>query len=161
MKWILPFSKGRDHAHEKAGDDYAKRNSGPDITWSYDIVSGSIKFSTCEQITKCLELMQKDPSIHIAKAKNRFAKPALTGYRDSNLCIQIDTHPGFKHICEIQIHHKIIKFLDTQQLKSHDYYMSTSVRISRELYTGMVSNDRLNDLKAIRQGGAVDASFSH
>jgi hypothetical protein len=100
--------KGRDRAQAKADDDYSKRNPGPCISWLFDIVRGSIKFSTCEQVAKFVELIQEDPSIHIVKAKNRFATPTLTGYRDLNLCIQIDTHQGLKHICEIQIHHTAI-----------------------------------------------------
>jgi tetratricopeptide (TPR) repeat protein len=149
--------KGRDRAQAKADDDYSKRNPGPCISWLFDIVRGSIKFSTCEQVAKFVELVQEDPSIHIVKAKNRFATPTLTGYRDLNLCIQVDTHQGFKHICEIQIHHGAIKFMDTQ-LKSHVHY-----EYFRSYFAGATDSlkDRLDDLKAISHCGAVDESFLH
>ncbi|CAJ1933337.1 unnamed protein product [Cylindrotheca closterium] len=107
--------KGSERAQEKADDDYSKRKPGPGVSWLYDIVRASIIFSTTEQIARCLEAIRDDPSIRVVKAKNRFEKPTLTGYRDFNLCIQIDI-PGyrFRHICELQIHHKAIQVLQTE-----------------------------------------------
>ncbi|KAL3941946.1 MAG: hypothetical protein SGBAC_003774 [Bacillariaceae sp.] len=147
--------KGKDRALEKATDDYSQRSPGPGVSWLFDIVRGSIKFSSEQQIAKCLELMQADPAIHIVKAKNRFAKPTLTGYRDINMCIQIDVVDGeysFKHTCEIQIHHKDIKSL-TKSLHSHDFY-----EYFRKYFAGATESlkDRLEDLKMIGEGGVLD-----
>ena len=109
--------KGRVRAQEKADDDYGKRTPGPAECLLYDIVRGSVEFSTAEKLIQCLEWLQNDPTIHIVKAKNRFQTPTLTGYRDLNLHIRI---PG-EHICELQIHHHAIRQLNIE-LKSHDFY---------------------------------------
>jgi len=147
--------KGKERALEKATDDYSKRSPGPGVSWLYDIVRGSIKFASEQQIAKCLELMHDDPAIHIVKAKNRFAKPTLTGYRDINMCIQIDVVDGehsFKHICEVQIHHKDIKSL-TKSLHSHEFY-----EYFRKFFAGATDSlkDRLEDLQMIGEGGVLD-----
>jgi hypothetical protein len=123
--------KGRDRAQAKADDDYSKRNPGPCISWLFDIVRGSIKFSTCEQVAKCVELIQEDPSTHIVKAKNRFATPTLTGYRDLNLCIQIDTHKA----SSTSVRSRYIMEPSSLWIRSSSLtsIMSTSARISQEL----------------------------
>jgi tetratricopeptide (TPR) repeat protein len=147
--------KGRERAVEKADDDYMKRKPPAGLSWVYDIVRGSIEFATAEKAQTCIELMQQDPSILIVKAKNRFQKPSLTGYRDFNLHIQIDTNDGFKHICEIQIHHQEMKDLD-KELTSHLYY-----EYFRSYFAGATGSlkERLEDLKLISNGTAVDEAF--
>lgn len=119
----------------------------------------SVKFSTCAKVTKFLELV-KNQGLPIVKAKNRFAKPILTGYRDLNICIRIDVVTNhldqeFYHICELQIHHKAIQHLD-KSLQSHDYY-----EYFRSYFAGATGSleDRLEDLKAIINSGAVYGSF--
>ncbi|KAL3932467.1 MAG: hypothetical protein SGBAC_010838 [Bacillariaceae sp.] len=137
--------KGRERAQEKADDDYSNRVPGPGASWLYDIVRGSVKFSTTEQIAMCLKLIQADPTIHIVKAKNRFKNPTLTGYRDFNLCIRIDTPQGFQHICEIQIHLAPIKQLSID-LNSHKHY-----EYFRSYFDGSTESltNRLEDLQQI------------
>jgi tetratricopeptide (TPR) repeat protein len=147
--------KGKARAKEKAEDDYAKRKPGPGLSWLHDIVRGSVEFGSASQVIKFLDLLQNDESIHIVKSKNRFHEPSLTGYRDINIQFQIDTRKGFKHICEIQIHHKEIKKLD-KELKSHDYY-----EYFRSYFAGATSSlkERLEVLKLISHGGAIDDAF--
>ncbi|CAJ1964987.1 unnamed protein product [Cylindrotheca closterium] len=139
--------KGRERAQEKADDDYSDRVPGPGTSWLYDVVRGSVKFSTAEQIAKCLELIQADPTMHIVKAKNRFKNPTLTGYRDFNLCIRIDTQRGFHHVCEIQIHLGPIKQLSID-LSSHKHY-----EYFRSYFDGSTDSlaARLEDLQQIVQ----------
>mmetsp|Transcript_3085 Transcript_3085/g.7248 ORF Transcript_3085/g.7248 Transcript_3085/m.7248 type:complete len:421 (-) Transcript_3085:237-1499(-) len=140
--------KGTERASEKANDDYAQRLPRTGVSWLYDIVRGSICCDHSEQVTKCLELIQKDPRIFIVKAKNRFLKPTLTGYRDFNLAFQIETPEGFKHICEIQIHHGATKAL-SKELDSHKHY-----EYFRTFFQGDTSDleTHLADLKAIDSG---------
>lgn len=140
--------KGKKRAFEKAKDDYAHRVPSTDISWLYDIVRGSICCDKSEHITKCLNLIKDDPRIFIVKAKNRFQNPTLTGYRDMNLAIQIDTQQGFKHICEIQIHHSATKALG-KDLNSHKHY-----EYFRTYFSGSTDDleQHLNDLKAIDSG---------
>lgn len=140
--------KGQERASEKANDDYSQRLPETGVSWLYDIVRGSICCGHSEQITKCLELIQEDPRIFIVKAKNRFQNPTLTGYRDVNLAIQIETPQGFKHICEIQIHHAATKAL-SKELHSHKHY-----EYFRTFFQGDTQDleTHLADLKAIDSG---------
>mmetsp|Transcript_20466 Transcript_20466/g.50163 ORF Transcript_20466/g.50163 Transcript_20466/m.50163 type:complete len:605 (+) Transcript_20466:98-1912(+) len=152
---VIPPIKARYRAQEKARNDYSQRDRGPAISWLYDMVRGSIKFTSANQIEKCLEILQKksyDDTIRIVKAKNRFRNPTLTGYRDLNICIQIVVNNDssmMKHICEVQIHHKEIKQLD-EELHSHQYY-----EYFRSYFAGGNDSlkDRLEDLKLIAGGG--------
>jgi tetratricopeptide (TPR) repeat protein len=104
--------KDRDRAQEKAGNEYVDRSHGPALSWLYDIVRGSILFSSAEQMMKCIELLQQDPSVQVVNIYNKFKNLSLNGYRLLNLHIKIDTQQGFEHICEIQIHHLDINTLD-------------------------------------------------
>mmetsp|Transcript_38221 Transcript_38221/g.92488 ORF Transcript_38221/g.92488 Transcript_38221/m.92488 type:complete len:931 (-) Transcript_38221:16-2808(-) len=151
---IAPL-KGRNRAQEKAEDDYIDRIPGSEATWLYDIVRASIEINSAEQLISCIEEIQKDTSITIVKAKNRFQNPTLTGYRDINICIQVDSGKGFYHICEVQIHHRAIKTL-SKELKSHTYY-----EYFRRYFAGATDalGGRLNDLKLISEGAALDESF--
>lgn len=140
--------KGTERASEKANDDYSRRNPQTGVSWLYDIVRGSICCGHSEQIVKCLELIQEDPRIFIVKAKNRFQNPTLTGYRDFNLAVQIETPDGFKHICEIQIHHAATKAL-SKVLNSHKHY-----EYFRTFFMGDTKDLEMHlaDLKAIDSG---------
>jgi len=91
------------------------------------------------------------------KAKNRFANPTLTGYRDFNMHIQIDVdgvdgNGNFKHICEIQVHHMAIRALD-KELGAHKLYESF-----RKYFAGATASlqNRLDDLLLISDGKALD-----
>mmetsp|Transcript_16084 Transcript_16084/g.39386 ORF Transcript_16084/g.39386 Transcript_16084/m.39386 type:complete len:725 (+) Transcript_16084:107-2281(+) len=148
----FPRLKGRDRALQKANDDYMNRTPGPAVSWLYDILRTSIEFASADQIATFLELMQADGSIHIVKAKNRFAQPGVSGYRDLLFHIQINTLHGFKHIGEIQIHHKEMKKMD-KQLRSHFYY-----EFVRSYSAGGADGleDRLNDLEVITGEAFLD-----
>mmetsp|Transcript_27421 Transcript_27421/g.66603 ORF Transcript_27421/g.66603 Transcript_27421/m.66603 type:complete len:914 (+) Transcript_27421:89-2830(+) len=154
---VIKFAplKSRQRAREKSRDDYAGRKPSPGLSWLYDIVRGSIAFASAEDIAQCIDLMIKDPSIHIVKAKNRFRKPSLTGYRDLNVHIQIEAPSGFKHVCELQIHHFALLDLD-HDLQSHEHY-----EYFRTYFSGSVETleERLEDLKIIANGAAVDDTF--
>jgi tetratricopeptide (TPR) repeat protein len=117
---VYNFFKRRHRALEKAEYNYTKRKPEPAISWLYDIVRVSINFTTAEQVLKFIDLLQKDETVHIVKAKNRFKNPSFTGYRDLLVFIQIGT-PFFKHICEIQIHHRVMKCLEND-VNGHEYY---------------------------------------
>ncbi|CAJ1966754.1 unnamed protein product [Cylindrotheca closterium] len=137
--------KGKERALAKAFDDYSNRTLPPGISWLYDIVRGSIKFVSADQVLKCLEILQNDPSIAIISAKNRFKNPTLTGYRDLNVHFRMTTEGGVSHICEIQIHHKAIKALCTE-LDSHSLY-----EYFRKYFAGATGKlkERLGDLKLV------------
>jgi len=144
--------KGQERAQAKAHDDYDQRTPGPGVAWLFDIVRGCIEFTSSDQILKFLEKAKEDESIHIVKAKNRFAIPTLTGYRDFNLHIQIDVGKDFKHICEIQVHHMAMHRL-SEELDAHKYY-----EFFRKYYAGATGSltDRLDDLVFISEGKTLD-----
>lgn len=152
--------KGKDRAQEKARDDYSQRTPDPGVSWLFDIVRGSILFSSADQMIAALQVLQDHPSIHIVKAKNRFKNPGLSGYRDFNVHVRIqvpkpeqddsDVVPYFHHICEIQMHHQALKILD-KLLDSHQHY-----EYFRSYFAGATTSlqGRLADLELI------DAGFS-
>lgn len=180
IKLTIAPLKGRDRAQEKAQDDYSDRIPGPEVTWLYDIVRASIAFQSSELLLRCLETIQSDLKVVKIKSKffpwkrqqkdlniisnlhhtffslDRFASPTLTGYRDVNVCIQLDSgNDGFKHVCEIQIHHQAIQAL-SKELNSHAYY-----EYFRRYFAGATGalQERLNDLQVISQGATMDESF--
>jgi len=144
--------KARKRSNDKAAHDYGDREPGPGISWLYDINRASIEFGSATQVVQFVDLIMKEESIRVVKAKNRFKQPSLTGYRDLNIQFQLDTKQGFFHICEIQLHHSEIYKLD-KMLKSHEYY-----EYFRHYFAGATHSlkDRLDDLKLISQGGDLD-----
>jgi len=152
----LPPLKGKERAVAKAEDDYNNRNPAPAVSWLYDIVRGSILFSSAECLLTCIRLMKEDESIHIVKSKNRFAKPTLTGYRDWNMHIRIqEPEEEFEHVCELQLHHESIKELSITT-HSHKYY-----EYFRKFFAGATDSltERLEDLQMIAGGDKLDGAF--
>ena len=124
---IAPLKK-IERALEKAHDDYDNRVPGPSISWLYDIVRGSIECDTENQIacfiTALLHTFNTD-NFQVIRLKNRFVHPTPGGFRDANINIRVSltSSRGFKfsHICELQVHHRIIHELGTS-LNSHNQY---------------------------------------
>ncbi|KAL3935242.1 MAG: hypothetical protein SGBAC_009205 [Bacillariaceae sp.] len=145
--------KGKERALAKAYDDYSNRNLPPGISWLYDIVRGSVKFASADQVLTCLEILQNDPSIAILNAKNRFKNPTLTGYRDLNIHFRMTTEDGISHICEIQVHHKALKVLE-KKLESHELY-----EYFRKYFAGATGKlkERLGDLKLVGGGEIMNS----
>ena len=148
---LVPL-KTRDRALERAEDDYAQRLPGPPFTFLYDIVRGSLEFSSAKDLLDCLERIENHPMIHIVKAKNRFRSPGLTGYRDINLQFQIpveSVNGSFRYVCELQLHQKELKQLGVE-LGSHKHY-----QYFRTYFAGSTNTleERLEDLKVIQHGG--------
>mmetsp|Transcript_31134 Transcript_31134/g.74848 ORF Transcript_31134/g.74848 Transcript_31134/m.74848 type:complete len:707 (-) Transcript_31134:848-2968(-) len=148
---VIIATKGRNRAQAKATDDYATRKPGPAVSWLYDVVRASIEFQSSQEVSQCIKLLQED-DYYVVKAKNRFKKPALTGYRDFSVWIRIECQFGFQHICEIQIHHAGMKKLDSD-LKSHALY-----EYFRSFFAGATEGltDWLEDLEMISEGYELD-----
>ncbi|KAL3942707.1 MAG: hypothetical protein SGBAC_003152 [Bacillariaceae sp.] len=145
---VVISTKGRDRAQAKAIDDYATRNPGPAVSWLYDIVRASIEFQSSQDFSRCINLILDEKEYYVVKAKNRFKKPALSGYRDFSVWIRIKCEQGFQHICEIQIHLAGMKKLDSD-LKSHSLY-----EYFRAFFAGATEglDARLKDLEMIMKG---------
>ncbi|CAJ1957636.1 unnamed protein product [Cylindrotheca closterium] len=156
IKIKIPPLKGKERAMAKAEDDYGNRDPGPAVSWLYDIVRGSVLFSSADCLLTCVRLIKEDESIHIVKSKNRFANPTLTGYRDWNLQIKIEEpEEEFEHVCELQLHHESIKELSISS-HSHHYY-----EFFRKYFAGATDTltDRLEDLKIVAGGDKLDGAF--
>jgi len=142
--------KDAGRAMEKAKENYESRLPGPSVSWLYDVVRGSIIFSSSSHLLQFVETITDSESFVIVKSKNRFQQPAFTGYRDWCLQIQIDTGLGFHHICELQLHCQAIKDLSAE-LGLYAYYEYF------RCYFGDAGRnddleDRLEELKMIARG---------
>jgi len=151
---IAPL-KGRKRAQEKADDDYANKKAGSRYAHLNDIIRSSFKCSTVDQVDMLVGWFEKNTNI--VKAKNRFQTPTLSGYRDFNLCFQIDVMEGaFQHVCEVQIHLIAIKDLSIK-LDSHKHY-----EMFRTYFAGATDGleDRMKDFEAIAEDGTdIDETF--
>ncbi|CAJ1950764.1 unnamed protein product [Cylindrotheca closterium] len=113
--------KSAGRAVEKATKDYERHLPGPAASWLYDVVRGSITFVSSDHLRQFVETIENNDFFIIVQSKNRFQKPAFTGYRDWCLHIQMDTGLGFRHICELQLHCQAVKDLSVE-LGSYAYY---------------------------------------
>ncbi|KAL3944605.1 MAG: hypothetical protein SGBAC_001317 [Bacillariaceae sp.] len=148
--------KDRQRALEKAQNEYHDKIPGPDIAWISDIIRLSVIFETVEQIILCLEFIHDSDQIQIAKAKNRFKHPGLTGYRDFNIKLRLKSPDGgFQHTCELQVHQRDLKKVCTE-MSSHESY-----EYFRSYYAGETETleESLEDLKRIASGNVLDISF--
>ncbi|KAL3938428.1 MAG: hypothetical protein SGBAC_006669 [Bacillariaceae sp.] len=149
--------KGKQRASEKARNEYSKQEPGPPESLLYDIVRGSVLFDSADQLLEFLEVVRGDESIEIIKSTNRFRSPTHSGYRDWNLQLQISTEDGsIKHICELQLHHNVIKEA-SERIGSLDYY-----RFFRVYFAGAtpdVVEERREDLRLICDSGSLNLDF--
>ena len=157
--------KGRGRAIEKIRDDYTRREPGPGASWLYDVVRASVLVSNPEQVQACVAWLQQHekqtttptgPSLVLVKAKNRFASPTLTGYRDIILHFGVLVHEKFTHVCELQIHIEAMHQM-SQDIKCHKYY-----EYFRSYFSGADESlsQRLHDLEAIAKGDhTIDSNW--
>mmetsp|Transcript_10601 Transcript_10601/g.25615 ORF Transcript_10601/g.25615 Transcript_10601/m.25615 type:complete len:737 (+) Transcript_10601:81-2291(+) len=104
--------KDQDRAEEKANGHYLDRRPGPALAWLYDIVRGSVVFSSPDAPMRCIEAFALHPDVHVVNVRNKFESDGLDGYELLNLHLKIDTKKGFQHVCEMQIHHLDVDTLD-------------------------------------------------
>jgi len=185
----LASLKQRERALKKAQHDYQQRrvivdsgdtadssSSSSEYAWLYDIVSGEVVCDSMEQFELVLEWMQVNAPV-VVQAKNRFASPTFTGYRDVLFHIQlpvVEDNRKFKHICEIQIHVRDIMMGGEQLLtasnesqSSHVYYEyfrnyfhNTEDSSSPSSSKKRIQEERLQDLVYIQKNfpQAMDAN---
>ncbi|CAJ1965688.1 unnamed protein product [Cylindrotheca closterium] len=109
--------KDQERAKEKANGLYSRREPGPALSWLYDIVRGSVVFSSPEGPMRCIEAFQLHPDVNVVNVRNKFMSDGgLDGYEVLNLHLQIDTKKGFRHVCEMQIHQLDVDSLDLEQV---------------------------------------------
>ncbi|CAJ1954726.1 unnamed protein product [Cylindrotheca closterium] len=117
--------KPRGRAFEKAKEDYGDRRPGPAESWLCDVVRASVICKSYKQMNDVNKWLQKN--CDVVKAKNRFLEPALNGYRDLLFHVVVSYNGELTHICEIQVHHRDMKALDTQfgMPKHYEFFRSS------------------------------------
>jgi len=114
---IIAPLKTKDAIVNKAKYDYHNRTPGPPIAWCMDVVRGSIICNTVEEIEKAVTYLNNKSNLNIVRLKNRFKNPLSNGYRDIivNAKLLLNAQGSYYHTVEIQIHHRGLKELGTQQ----------------------------------------------
>eukprot|EP00980_Cylindrotheca_fusiformis_P000232 scaffold52_cov183-Cylindrotheca_fusiformis.AAC.11 len=144
--------KPRDRANDKAREEYLFRSPGPAETWIYDILRSSIMCKTMKQVESVNKFLSK--KAHIVQVKNRFRRPAYSGYRDILYHVLLDWpyKEGVQFIAEIQVHHKDCLNLEKMfGLKNHYNYF-------RPIFAGPMRStiETLRDLDLIHKAGKID-----
>jgi tetratricopeptide (TPR) repeat protein len=156
IKVSITNLKGINYAQERIDDVNAKRKTGPAISWLYDIVSVCVEVSSVDQILLFIKFLQQHQSIHIVKTDNRFSNPTLNGYWGLHVYIQIGTPQGFKHICELKVHHTAIQNLE-KEIGTQKFY-----ECFRSYFSGAkddLINKRMEDLVFISNQASADGVF--
>ncbi|KJY83355.1 phosphoribosylglycinamide formyltransferase [Vibrio galatheae] len=102
--------KSADRAKEKI--TYELGGQAERIT---DLARATIVADDIEGLMSAYEVLNRETTI--VKVKNRFKKPAASGYRDLNILVQL---PKTKLIAEVQLHLKAIA--DVKSGAEHDIY---------------------------------------
>lgn len=144
--------KPRDRANDKAREEYLFRSPGPAETWIYDILRSSVMCKTMKQVESVNKFLMK--KAHIVQVKNRFRRPAYSGYRDILYHVLLDWpyKEGVQFIAEIQVHHKDVLNLEKMfGLPNHYNYF-------RPIFAGPMRStiETLRDLDMIHKAGKVD-----
>eukprot|EP00934_Nitzschia_sp_Nitz4_P005740 Nitzschia sp. Nitz4//scaffold131_size63436//22256//25383//NITZ4_006271-RA/size63436-snap-gene-0.33-mRNA-1//1//CDS//3329535256//5730//frame0 len=142
--------KHRDRATEKAQEEYAYRQPGPQESWLYDILRASVVCKTYKQFSDINKWLKEN--MHIVECENRFATPQFDGYRDILYYISVPYKDELAFICEIEVHHK--EFRKHFGISSHKVYF-------RPYFAGPFREDvdTLRDLDMLLQFGNVDETL--
>mmetsp|Transcript_25035 Transcript_25035/g.69054 ORF Transcript_25035/g.69054 Transcript_25035/m.69054 type:complete len:665 (+) Transcript_25035:199-2193(+) len=144
--------KPRDAANDKAREEYLTRTPGPPESWIYDILRASVTCKTIKQMESVNKFLKK--KAHIVQAKNRFAAPAFSGYRDLLYHVLLDWpyKENVQFVAEIQVHHKDV--LNLQKM----FGLLNHYKYFRPIFAGPDRSviQTLRDLERIQRAGKVD-----
>lgn len=147
--------KPRNIANDKAREEYLTRQPGPPEAWIYDILRASVACKTMKQMESVNKFLMK--KAHIVQAKNRFVRPAFSGYRDLLYHVKLDwAYKANVHfVAEIQVHHKDVQNLESMYglLNHYNYFRPIFAGPSRSVI------DTTSDLETIRQAGKIDKAL--
>lgn len=147
--------KPRDRANEKAREEYLIRSPGPPESWLYDILRASVTCKTKKQVAQVNKFLSK--KAHIVQVKNRYAKPAYSGYRDILYHVLLDWpyKENVQFVAEIQVHHKDVLNLEKMfGLQNHYKYF-------RSCFAGpeRTVEETMSDLEMLQEAGKVDENL--
>jgi len=144
--------KPRDRANEKAREEYLTRSPGPPESWLYDILRASVICHNMKQMEAVNKFLSK--RAHIVQAKNRFANPAYSGYRDLLYHVQLEWlhKDDVSFVAEIQVHHKDV--LNLENL----FGLQNHYRYFRPCFAGPARSvvETLRDLEYIKKKERID-----
>ncbi|WP_391089904.1 phosphoribosylglycinamide formyltransferase [Vibrio sp. NH-UV-68] len=122
-------------ASQRAKDKIAHELNGQ-VERITDLARATIVADDIESLMSVYEVLNRETTV--VKAKNRFKKPATSGYRDLNLLVKL---PKTGLIAEIQLHLKAIA--DVKSGPEHDIYENVQ-KIERQAAR---ENRELNDFE--------------
>lgn len=144
--------KPRDRANEKGREEYLLRSPGPAETWIFDILRSSVICKTMKQVEAVNKFLHK--KAHIVQVKNRFARPAYSGYRDILYHVLLDWpyKEGVQFVAEIQVHHKEVLNLEKM------FGMPNHYKYFRPCFAGpsRTAVESLRDLAVLHKAGKID-----
>jgi len=144
--------KPRDRANDKAREEYLFRSPGPAETWIYDILRSTVICKTMKQVESVAKFLGK--KAHIVQVKNRFRRPAFSGYRDILYHVLLDWpyKEGVQFIAEIQVHHKDVLNLEKM------FGLPNHYKFFRPIFCGPMRStvETLRDLALIHKTGKID-----
>ena len=144
--------KPRDVANKKAREEYLTRQPAPPETWMYDILRASVTCKTMKQMESVNKFLTR--KAHIVQVKNRFVKPAFSGYRDLLYHVRLDWEykENVQFVAEIQVHHQ-----ETNSLESM-YGLLNHYKYFRPIFSGPSRSvaETMKDLKVIQKAGKID-----
>jgi hypothetical protein len=120
---LCPTLKKAARINAKAREEYADREPGPPFSWIFDVLRATIVLDTPQEINLLIAVLLSPDfgEVQIVRLKNRCAKPLFQGYRDYLINIAIKLPDGWLHVCELQIHLRVVKEL-ALKLRSHETY---------------------------------------
>ena len=142
---LLP-PKDQSRAETKL-QNYNKRFPGSSVSWLYDILRCSVVCYNVQQIQACLQYLQtQSTNLSVCLVKNRFAKPALNGYRDLLVYIQVNFEKEeckFSHVCEIQLHLAALWELanHVDSYISYQYFRNVFATCTTDIFVNTVLKD--------------------
>jgi len=144
--------KPRDRANDKAREEYLFRSPGPAESWIYDILRSTVICKTMKQVESVNKFLSK--KAHIVQVKNRFRRPAYSGYRDIIYHVLLDWpyKEGVKFIAEIQVHHKDVLNLEKM------FGLQNHYKFFRPVFSGPMRStvETLRDLALIHKSEKID-----
>ncbi|RSD29921.1 phosphoribosylglycinamide formyltransferase [Vibrio pectenicida] len=109
-----------------------------------DLARATIVANDIESLMSVYEVLNRETTL--VKVKNRFKKPAASGYRDLNLLVQL---PKTNLVAEVQLHLKAIA--DVKNGPEHDLYESIqTIERQAALQNRILSEFELAQIRSMR-----------
>lgn len=147
---ICPI-KPSERATQKIQEKFQKIEPGPPESWLYDLVRASFVCNSENQIAEVCEALQRNFTsiFEVVQIFNHFITPYPSGYRNivMNIRVKIKNKQGhvINFICEVVIHHVILRKYYVRQRVSEGCYFLSSILLTEERlgHANLVRNDHV------------------